>query len=83
MGWFPYQGKMPLAFSQAAFQLKTGDISEPVVSPFGVHLIHVTARQPGELSFDDVRKEIIERISQELWRQTADGERKKTKVDVK
>lgn len=83
VGWFPYQGKMPLAFSQAAFQLKTGDISEPVVSPFGVHLIHVTARQPGELSFDDVRKEIIERISQELWRQTADGERKKTKVDVK
>ena len=32
-------------FADAAFGLRIGQISEPVISPFGVHLIHMTDRR--------------------------------------
>ncbi len=44
LGWFS-RGKMALEFEQAAFQLKKGDISPPVKTPFGYHLIHVTGKK--------------------------------------
>jgi hypothetical protein len=42
--------------------LKIGEVSEPIPSRSGVHLFKVTAKVPGrQLSFDDVKDEIIER----------------------
>jgi len=38
---------MDEAFSRAAFALQTGQISPPVRSPFGVHLIRCEAIKPG------------------------------------
>ncbi len=38
LGWFTRQ-KMVQEFSEAAFDMKTGEISEPVKSKFGYHLI--------------------------------------------
>jgi peptidyl-prolyl cis-trans isomerase D len=37
-------GRMVPAFEEAAFRLPVGQVSEPVVSPFGVHLIKVERR---------------------------------------
>ena len=37
-------GRMVPAFETAAFHLPIGQVSEPVVSPFGVHLIKVERR---------------------------------------
>lgn len=82
VGWFSFRGKMPAAFCDAAFALQPGEISEPVVTPFGVHLIQVTDRQPGELTLEDVRTEIVERISQELWADAVAKERAATKVVI-
>ena len=56
---------MPEAFSEAAFELKAGETSEPVVTSFGVHLIHCLAIQPGKLTLQDdgvadaVRQDLI------------------------
>jgi peptidyl-prolyl cis-trans isomerase SurA len=37
-------GEMTLAFEDAAFSLEEGEISEPVVTPFGIHIIKLDAR---------------------------------------
>ena len=44
---------MPEAFSEAAFELKAGETSEPVLTAFGVHLIHCLAIEPGKLTLQD------------------------------
>ncbi len=39
------RGQMVPAFEQAAFSLPVGEVSQPVLSPFGYHLIQVQERQ--------------------------------------
>ena len=54
-------GAMDKAFEQAALGLKQGDVSEPVKSPFGYHLIKVTELLPGEIKpFDSVKTELTQ-----------------------
>ena len=53
---FPRMGQMVEPFAKAAFSLKPFQISEPVASPFGYHLILVTGRKSGEKpEFDKVK----------------------------
>ena len=47
LNWFPRAGSMVEPFAAAAFALKPGQISEPIQTPFGYHLILVTGRKPG------------------------------------
>lgn len=81
VGRFGFQGKLPTAVTRAAFALKVDEISEPVVSPFGVHLIQVTERHAGDLSLEDVRPQIVERLSEQLWTETVERERKAAKIE--
>jgi peptidyl-prolyl cis-trans isomerase C len=67
VGWFPYRGKMPAEFSQVAFNLGVGEMSEPFASEFGVHLVTVTAEKPGELSLEDARRDVYAAFADELW----------------
>ncbi len=46
LGFFR-RGQMVPAFDKAAFTMKPGEISPPVKSPFGYHVIQVEAVQPG------------------------------------
>jgi len=59
-------GKVDPAFEKAAAALKSpGDISEPVLSRFGYHVIRLEARKPGrEKSFDEVRSQILTEMRQ-------------------
>jgi peptidyl-prolyl cis-trans isomerase C len=83
VGWFPYTGKMPLEFSREAFKLKVGEISQPFRSRFGVHLCLVTDRQPGDLSLEDVRDDVLDRMSKELWKEMTVELRKTAKIEWK
>jgi peptidyl-prolyl cis-trans isomerase SurA len=48
LGWFR-RGVMVEEFEDAAFNLAVNEISEPVRSPFGYHLIRVDRRRSGEV----------------------------------
>ena len=47
LGWNERSTFVP-AFAQAAFNLKVGELSEPVLTPFGWHLIQVEEKKPAE-----------------------------------
>jgi len=83
VGSFPYTGKMPVEFSREAFKMKVGEISQPFRSRFGVHLCLVTDRTPGDLSLEDVRDDVLARLSEELWKEMAAELRKTAKIEWK
>jgi parvulin-like peptidyl-prolyl isomerase len=60
LGWFEAR-QMDPAFAAAAFAMKNnGEISAPVLSSFGYHLILLEDRRPaGFRSFDEVKPEIM------------------------
>jgi peptidyl-prolyl cis-trans isomerase C len=59
VGWFQRVGKMVEPFSEAAFALKPFEMSEPIKTPFGYHLILVIERKPGrEVKFEEI-KEVV------------------------
>ncbi len=65
LGWFG-RGRMVPAFEKAAFALQKGQVSEPVRTPFGLHLILVEDRKPeGIKSLDEVHDTIRLKLAQE------------------
>jgi parvulin-like peptidyl-prolyl isomerase len=76
-GFFPRQGLMVEPFADAAFSLKPGEISEPVRTPFGVHLIKVTETKPGQLTWKDARQRVetdaVRTLFQDLGKQQREG----------
>jgi peptidyl-prolyl cis-trans isomerase C len=63
LGWF-VAAKMDPTFSAGAFALrKTGEVSEPVLSSFGYHIIRLDARKPAEVpAFEAVKDRIMAEI---------------------
>lgn len=57
------RGRMVPAFEQAAFSLPIGELSQPVKSPFGFHLIQVQER--GAKPLAEVKAEIEKRLTSE------------------
>jgi peptidyl-prolyl cis-trans isomerase C len=67
LSWFPRAGSMVEPFAAAAFALKQGQMSEPIQTTFGYHLILVTGRKPGApTKFEDVKDEVREIFCQQL-----------------
>jgi parvulin-like peptidyl-prolyl isomerase len=71
---------MDEAFSRAAFALAKGDLSPPVRSPFGVHLIRCDDVKPGSKKLADVRAEVQDALSRELLEKLAAMEREHAAV---
>lgn len=81
VGWIVGIGQLPPTVSRAALALPLNEVSAPIVSPFGVHLVQVTERQPGQLSLEDVRPQLLERIAAERWRETVAQRRSLVRIE--
>ncbi|MCR4413909.1 MAG: peptidylprolyl isomerase [Thermoguttaceae bacterium] len=81
LGWIGRHGPMDEAFSRAAFSLQPGEISPPVRTRFGVHLIRCDEIKPGDRSLAEVRKEVEESLARELLEKLAGLEARQTPVE--
>ncbi|UCG38478.1 MAG: peptidylprolyl isomerase [bacterium] len=58
LGYFS-QGRMVKPFEDAAFSMQVDEVSEPVLTEFGYHIIKVTGKRPGgKVTFDEVREKL-------------------------
>lgn len=74
------KGMMVPPFEAAAFALKPGDLSEPVQSPFGYHIIQVQTRTAKSLA--DMKADILTQLRPEKARDSVAALVAKTKVNV-
>ena len=81
IGWIERRRPMPEDFSKVAFALKPGEISEPLASPFGVHLITVLEIKPGTKTWRDAAGELRPAVTLYLFRWIADQERPQAKIE--
>lgn len=70
LGWIGAEGPLIDAFTKQAFALAKGDVSKPFTTPFGVHIVQVTATEPGRLQADAVRHKLESLLAANLLRET-------------
>ena len=68
LGWIAREGPMIDAFTSEAFTLSKGAVSEPFLTPFGVHLVTVTAVEPGGVGLDGVRSRLEKMLANQVVR---------------
>lgn len=71
-------------FANAAFKLKKGEISQPVETPFGYHLIQITDRKEGKTpAFEQVKPYILNAYKMDLEKKIVGEERQTAKIEQK
>ena len=86
LGWIG-PGDMPPLFQQAAFRLPLNQLSEPVKSQFGYHLVEVLDRREKDISHDIVRNnarnELFRRKATERYRNWFDQLRDQAYIEYR
>jgi len=82
LGFFT-RGRMVKPFEEAAFALDVGEVSEPVETPFGWHIIRVEEKRDQPLpAFDQVKEIIIAQLLQKKAQDVVTDLRKAAKIEV-
>jgi parvulin-like peptidyl-prolyl isomerase len=81
LGYFPRRGVMIEDFAKGAFALDVGQISEPVVTPFGVHLIRCTDVRPGSRQWTEALSELRLPASIAMFEKLAEAEAQNAKIE--
>ena len=81
LGYFS-RGQMVPVFEETAFKLKKGDVSQPVQSQFGWHLIKLEdRRQRGAPAFDQIKDRILAAMIHKRAQEVAQTLREKAKLE--
>jgi peptidyl-prolyl cis-trans isomerase C len=72
------RGQMVPQFEQAAFTLKVGELSEPIKTQYGYHLIKVESREAE--SFDKVKPELEKLVGPDMARKAVEDLEKQANV---
>lgn len=81
LGYFS-KGQMVKEFEEAAFALKKGEVSKPVQSKFGWHIIKVDDRREKALpTYEEVKDQIVDGMVQQKGQQVATELREKAEID--
>ena len=82
LGFFA-KGQMVKPFEEAAFALDVGEVSEPVQTQFGWHIIKVEEKRDQPLpTFDQVKEAIIVQLIQAKAQEVVTGLRDAAKIEV-
>ena len=80
LGYFT-KGQMVQPFEEAAFSLKSGEISGLVESEYGYHIIKVYDKIDKQLTFDEVKDEINKTLTEDKYMESIEAITKKAKVE--
>ncbi len=82
LGFFTH-GQMLKPFEDAAFALEEGQISEPVQTQFGWHIIKVEEKRTRPLpTFDQVKDQITTQLTQQKAKDTIKGLHDSAKIEI-
>lgn len=86
LGFFG-RGQVVPEFEEVAFNLKTGEVSSPIKTQFGYHIIKVTGRKEGKmLDFEEVKDSIKRRLIVEgqkgLFDSLIERLKKQSKIEI-
>ena len=82
MGWIRYDEPMPQEFSTAAFRLAVGEISPPVATAFGIHLIKCLELRTGKTGWRDALDRVREHATRSLFEKLATEHRSKVSIKI-
>lgn len=83
LGYIHRKWMVDEAFAKAAFSLKVNEISDVVVTDFGLHLILVTDRKPPEASeFAKIKDEVRDSCGEEMRQKLLETLRKAAKIEI-
>ena len=84
LGYFTLNSGFIEEFANPAFAMKKGEMSDPVESPYGIHLILVTDRKEGTpLDFAQQKPYVTQVYAADLQKQLLTAQRKDAKIDIK
>jgi peptidyl-prolyl cis-trans isomerase C len=83
IGYFPRKLAVEEAFGKAAFALKVGEVSDVVETDYGLHLIKVTDRKPGQASdYNKIKDEVRELCIEEMRLAVLAQQRKAAHIEI-